>query len=448
MSQTKASIEMDLFADYDEGNLIIGAVANSIEENQKGDVTSKKSNKIEDFGEKLGGARKDLYATYCEMIKTAKEDEIEKVPLSKSFPAPNYEKLLELGIESWKVDAIRALRDTVPPKPKQYSWAMKVWITEMSTLRDMSISVLENKWTEEEFRTEIAKIQKSTSEYDFDWKNKKFGEKIEDYMLIYQKLGHRKSCSSLTFLGTRNGDEHSISLCEMKGERYIHKFLSQGETKSEALNEFLYSDEYYRKYSDEKKPQNKQSQIKVYNVGCGKYYAIGSKVGKEYMELKSPFETSSEAFNYLKENMAELEEKLEKYREIPNEREGQNAPRIGKNPRTEDVTPEEFQEKFGFRGVEFGNWVENKTRQEDLNQAYDALMDMSEVLNLPPRALSLNGKLGLAFGARGKGGKNPPLAHYESAKVVINLTKKKGAGNLGHGATCSVMKSYCVALMR
>jgi hypothetical protein len=72
-------------------------------------------------------------------------------------------------------------------------------------------------------------------------------------------------------------------------------------------------------------------------------------------------------------------------------------------------------------------------------------MDMSEVLNLPPRALSLNGKLGLAFGARGKGGKNPPLAHYESAKVVINLTKKKGAGNLGHGATCSVMKSYCVA---
>lgn len=57
---------------------------------------------------------------------------------------------------------------------------------------------------------------------------------------------------------------------------------------------------------------------------------------------------------------------------------------------------------------------------------------MAEVLKLPPQALSLNGSLGLAFGSRGKGGKNAPLAHYEPVKVVINLTKKNGAGSLGH----------------
>ena len=59
-------------------------------------------------------------------------------------------------------------------------------------------------------------------------------------------------------------------------------------------------------------------------------------------------------------------------------------------------------------------------------------MDLAEVLNLPSRALSLNGTLGLAFGSRGKGGKNAPLAHYEHEKVLINLTKKNGAGSLGH----------------
>ena len=51
---------------------------------------------------------------------------------------------------------------------------------------------------------------------------------------------------------------------------------------------------------------------------------------------------------------------------------------------------------------------------------------------MPPKSLSLNGGLGLAFGSRGKGGKNAPLAHYEPSNVVINLTKNKGAGSLGH----------------
>lgn len=38
-------------------------------------------------------------------------------------------------------------------------------------------------------------------------------------------------------------------------------------------------------------------------------------------------------------------------------------------------------------------------------------------------------KLAIAFGARGKG---KALAHYEPARVVINLTKMKGAGSLAH----------------
>ena len=67
-----------------------------------------------------------------------------------------------------------------------------------------------------------------------------------------------------------------------------------------------------------------------------------------------------------------------------------------------------------------------------MNKAYDALIDMAEILNLPPRAISLNGSLGLAFGSRERGGKNAPLAHYEPVKVVINLTKKNGAGSIAH----------------
>jgi hypothetical protein len=91
-----------------------------------------------------------------------------------------------------------------------------------------------------------------------------------------------------------------------------------------------------------------------------------------------------------------------------------------------------FAESFGFKGVEFGNWVEQKRRQKDLNDAFDALMDMAAIMGVPAKAISLNGELSLAFGARGSGGVNPAAAHYESDKIVINLTKREGAGSLGH----------------
>ena len=96
------------------------------------------------------------------------------------------------------------------------------------------------------------------------------------------------------------------------------------------------------------------------------------------------------------------------------------------------ATPEQFTETFGFRGVEFGNWLNDADRQQSLDHAFDGLMDLAGVLKVDPKALSLNGNLGLAFGARGKGGKNAGLAHYEPSRVVINLTKMSGAGSLAH----------------
>lgn len=94
-----------------------------------------------------------------------------------------------------------------------------------------------------------------------------------------------------------------------------------------------------------------------------------------------------------------------------------------------DVTSEKFIKTFGFRGVEYGNWAAQDERQRIVNLAYDALHDLAEVLKLPPKALSLNGSLGVAFGARGSG---KALAHYEPGKLVINMTKLRGAGSLAH----------------
>lgn len=104
--------------------------------------------------------------------------------------------------------------------------------------------------------------------------------------------------------------------------------------------------------------------------------------------------------------------------------------RIGEDYRGgKDVTAEDFMNTFGFRGVQFGNWTNQADRQMAVNQAYDAFLDLAKLIGVSPKAISLNGELGIAFGARGSGNF---AAHYEPGEIVINLTKTMGAGSLAH----------------
>lgn len=142
---------------------------------------------------------------------------------------------------------------------------------------------------------------------------------------------------------------------------------------------------------------------------------------------------------YLRENKESLISKYNEAREEFGRSEFSYRPklirdRVGTDWRKgRDVSPERFMETFGFRGVEFGNWVsqgrDSRERQWMLNNAYDALNDLAELLNLPPKAMSLDGTLGLAFGSRGRG---QALAHYEPDSFVINITKTKGYSSLAH----------------
>lgn len=99
-------------------------------------------------------------------------------------------------------------------------------------------------------------------------------------------------------------------------------------------------------------------------------------------------------------------------------------------PRAEGaVTPESFISTFGFRAVEFGQWLPDAERQQVLEMSFDALNDLADVLEVPPEAISLDGKLAVAFGARGSGA---AAAHYEPDRQVLNMTRLRGAGFVAH----------------
>jgi hypothetical protein len=95
-----------------------------------------------------------------------------------------------------------------------------------------------------------------------------------------------------------------------------------------------------------------------------------------------------------------------------------------------DVDEHDFINTFGFRGVQFGNWLSQKERQAVVNMAFDSFYRIAVTLKLStPKAVSLGGKLAIAFGARGT---SKAMAHYEPALHVVNLTKMRGAGSLFH----------------
>ena len=101
----------------------------------------------------------------------------------------------------------------------------------------------------------------------------------------------------------------------------------------------------------------------------------------------------------------------------------------------EDISSDKLKDSFGFKGVNFGTWMLGESpakvaeRQLHLNHAFDSFMDLATVLGVPPKALSLDGLLGLAIGAQGSGS---AAAHFVPGVNEINLTRTSGAGSLAH----------------
>ena len=96
----------------------------------------------------------------------------------------------------------------------------------------------------------------------------------------------------------------------------------------------------------------------------------------------------------------------------------------------------DLKKQFNLREVQSGNWVLRDVAAAKFHteQTAGALSDLADVIGAPDGEVSLNGRIALAFGARGTGnaGGSSARAHYEAVQRVINLTKMSGGGTLAH----------------
>ncbi|CUJ68357.1 LPD5 domain-containing protein [Achromobacter xylosoxidans] len=380
--------------------------------------------RIEDFGETLQGARKHYAEQYAERMRQAEALPIRDHALAETWPEPNYGKLLEDGADPFLVALVHASRDEIPSKPRK-GWKLKGWADQVERLREFSGELLAGRIKGADVRAILDKSQDLRDVYG--------------RAQLYEAVGHDRSLRGVSlrsadysvFAGERFETPRRIWTVERKASTGMGNWpqiAAKGDSAAAAIADFKRE---LDKLAGEPAPA-REVRFDIYSRPRMPGFYIGKKVGRTYIDLQH-FDDVKAARAYLAENKELLTQRLDELKDVPAHRRETNAPRVGVDHRDGgDVTPAQFSDAFGFRGVQFGNYVEGGRRQADLNEAYDALMDLAGVIGVPARALSLNGELGLAFGARGAGGKDAPMAHYEPGQVVINLTKKRGAGSLAH----------------
>lgn len=343
--------------------------------------------KRQDAGEKIGGARKDYAKRWLvadELSSMTVREWTDVVSKDNVWPAPDYAAMEEQGVAPEVAYLIREFRSALPTNPYRGGYNVKRFVLKQRAQQDLTlqqcesfvkaVSLVRDALAEVKTRSDleaaVVAIRKQSDSGGYSWRSDHW---------FSDGAGYDFSARILPDMVTRYG-----------GERDGQQELSRYDVD------------------------------RLFSLASKKTSGAWDWAGKK-KRAKNPEGESEEAVS---------DKPVRPEPEVPHL---EHIVRDGKSYRDgRDVDEQMLMEVFGFRGVEYGNWLPQNERQIVLNHAFDAFMDLSEVLKLPPKAMGLGGELAIAFGARGRGGKRAACAHYEPARVVINLTRLSGAGFLAH----------------
>lgn len=368
------------------------------------------NNKINDFGQKIGGARKDMYQAANEWAAQLADISAEALTkaggVSKLLHLPNLEKMTEAGaISADQARAALVIWRGIERKP-QGSYRADRWANRTrARLEAVAAVITATEPTADEVRDVITSARNSAE--------------VE----VLTAAGWPAVAFSFGKYSVIRCRYSNIPKLQIQDARYYRGTASENPADiARQLVEMVSRD-------DEKAADRRAAgpALGVYVNRAGVYY-IAPKDRAEI--VLQTYETQADALRAHREDRAALVERYAALKSFPACRRDWNRPRVGEDWREgENMTPERFAAVLPFRGVEFGNWVNQTERAALLNSAFDGFHDLAAVLNIAPAAVTLNGSLAFAFASRGHSG---AAAHYEPARRVINLTKKSGAGCMAH----------------
>ncbi len=387
----------------------------SVDTASAGPASTPQAARVEDAGEKLGGARKDELRSVRERLDSMDDAAIANSTLSQLWPKDEIIRIEDL----FHAASYQTVREIIPAKPR-VPYKVRAWVEKVKGAREI-LKHLAQLGAD----TTVAKMRA------FSPGLRPIADKIELLMGIdraqWGRIG-RVSMASGRY--SEGGKMVPGSWVEVEVDGRKKHFFGKNSV-AEAVDDI-------RAVINLNSAPEARMKFAIYTDRRSGEVFIAKDGDKEQRRLKT-FGKVAEARKFVADNHADLVTAWDAVKNRDNVtkadmRRDTNEDRAGRDYRNgADITPEQFIEAFGFRGVEFGNWVAQGSggadRQGMLNQAYDAFMDLADVVGVPPKALSLEGRLGVGFGSRGRGRAS---AHFEPGNVVINLTKTKGAGSLAH----------------
>ncbi len=372
--------------------------------------------KIEDAGEKIGGARKDRWAERgldVSDLDAMAEGEGAELATKANVWKPDYQAI---AVQAEPVTAamVKVVYDSLAAKPRQNTpQGRRDYVRAMQAVRKVYgavKSVQEAKDAYQQLRAElgIPAVRMGLSEQSEDQKAARralfsvYKGRSDPFVFGYNELQRAKALVQDGFPGAIEPWTRRFVIREWGGAGVTDRGLELIQRDAAAAGTPLTAEQ----------------------IRAG-YFEVRDKAGRTQAYLPTKADAEQAAKALYEATKGKGSEKTE-----PERPHLDKIAREGMEPAIDrDATPQDLLDTFGFRGVEWGNWSAQDERQRILNLAYDALSDLAKIMNVPRKALSLNGTLGMAFGARG-GGRF--AAHYEPGKLVINMTKLRGAGSLAH----------------
>ena len=405
--QTAIEEEVEAIAEEAAAETPIESEADNDPELHEKTEQKKQPGEIQDFGEKIGGARKDVWAasglTTYDMMQMTEAEKGKYVKKDSVWPKINYQELADSGIDKDVVFFIKQVRDALPAAP-----------------------------------------QVNYNDADLDARREQYIEFVQAIRSGMEKV-RTKADAILAFenIMVGNGWYSTASASSYSRGNWTKEGRDNIQITNKLINALSVSERRWN-YDVVKKMEKVQFlvpkedklptgvQIKFYDGGGysrndnwkpGTWY-----VTKGYTILSTNFESEKSAKEWAQTNIKT--KGSGKTRFVPRQLESvHRTGRDYRNSNSTDIEGEDYMQTFGFRGGEFGNWVNQTERQVSLNYGFDALMDLADVLGIEPSSIALDGRLAIAFGARGHAG---AAAHFEPEREVINLTKMNGAGSLAH----------------
>ena len=352
-----------------------------------------RARRIDDAGQKIGGARKDMWRDRAMTVEDLDgmnaEERVALVSKDLVWPAPDYAALAGKGVDVKVLASIKTIRDAVPVRPN-----MAERDREAGGLRDpaaihatyvRAVGICRDVVMAARTEADIASA-------------------YADFASIvgYSRSAAGEPVYAWRALAGRGGYPLDV---DWSTRRRIEKLVRSGWPLSTV-------------------PAWRKGVDVLPRPAAGDFVVVDRKSRKVLHSAAS----EAAVDEWLKDRVAEAKEAKREEPKRPHldalERVGGRDVREGR-----DIGPDDFLEAFGFRGVEFGLWLPDSERGRVLNMAYDALHDLADAMGVEPNAISMGGRLAIAFGARGSG---RAAAHYEPGRKVLNVTRLSGAGSLAH----------------